>query len=319
MSTAFYSIRTSTYRGDSTFMNAIILEDESLRDGLQFEPQVISLTDKLQLFHLLKKAGLQRIQIGSFVNPKVVPQMADTEAFITEVSDVSGVLVTGLVLNERGLDRAIASRIKHVSLSASVSNSHSLKNVRKSSTEAVETVISLIGKAQRAGVAVRAGIQCAFGCVYEGAIDEEYGVDALVRMSTAGAAELNLADTTGMATPLQIKNFVAKVRNRLPAAELSLHLHDTRGLGIANMVAGYDAGVRIFDTSAGGLGGCPFVKGAAGNVATEDAVNCFESMGISTGIELASICSVAECYEELLGRQLPGRMARVLRVQQSCG
>jgi len=298
--------------------DVVVLEDESLRDGLQFEQQVISLADKLKLFHLLKDAGVKRIQVGSFVNPKVVPQMADTEAFIEQVNDESDVLVTGLVLNERGLDRAIASGIKHVSLSASISNSHSLKNVRKSSAEAVDTVISLIGKAQRARVAVRAGIQCAFGCVYEGAIDEDFGVETLVRMSAAGAVELNLADTTGMATPLQIKSFVAKAEKVLPGAQLSLHLHDTRGLGIANMVAGFDAGVRMFDTSTGGLGGCPFVKGAAGNVATEDAVNLFESMGVSSGIDLVSICHVAEYYEELLGRVLPGRMARVLRVQHSC-
>ncbi len=298
--------------------DVVVLEDESLRDGLQFEQQVISLADKLKLFHLLKDAGVKRIQVGSFVNPKVVPQMADTEAFIEQVNDESDVLVTGLVLNERGLDRAIASGIRHVSLSASISNSHSLKNVGKSSAEAVDAVISLIGKAQRAGVAVRAGIQCAFGCVYEGVIDEDFGVETLVRMSAAGAVELNLADTTGMATPLQIKSFVAKTRKTLPVAELSLHLHDTRGLGIANMVAGFDAGVRIFDTSTGGLGGCPFVKGAAGNVATEDAVNLFESMGISTGIDLGSICAAAEYYEELLGRPLPGRMARVFRVQHSC-
>jgi hydroxymethylglutaryl-CoA lyase len=137
-------------------------------------------------------------------------------------------------------------------------------------------------------------------------------------MSEAGASELNLADTTGMATPLHVRRLVGRTKEALPEATLSLHLHDTRGLGIANMLIGYEAGVRIFDTSAGGLGGCPFVEGAAGNVATEDAVNLFESMGILTGIELSAVCEVAELYEEMLERQLPGRMSRVLKAQNGC-
>jgi hydroxymethylglutaryl-CoA lyase len=137
-------------------------------------------------------------------------------------------------------------------------------------------------------------------------------------MAEAGADELNLADTTGMATPLHITNLITRAKAELPDAALSLHLHDTRGLGIANMVAGYNAGVTIFDTSAGGLGGCPFVKGAAGNIATEDAVNLFEEMGVSTGIDLRKICAVHERYAELLGRELPGRMARVLKTSFSC-
>ena len=299
-------------------MESILLEDESLRDGLQFEKKIFSLADKLTLFNRLKNAGVRRIQVGSFVNPKVVPQMADTDQFVVEVATTPNVLVTGLVLNERGLERAAACGLKHVSLSASVSDSHSRKNVRKSRDEAIDSVLNLIGVANDSGIEVRAGVQCAFGCVYEGAIDEEFAVQTMVKMSEAGAAELNLADTTGMATPLHVKRLVGKTKEALPEAALSLHLHDTRGLGIANMVAGYESGVRIFDTSAGGLGGCPFVKGAAGNVATEDAVNLFESMGISTGIELNAVCEVADLYEEMLDRQLPGRMSRVLKVQNSC-
>ncbi len=318
MSTAFYPGGILKNQGRWTLMDTVVFEDESLRDGLQFEKQVISLADKLKLFNLLKDAGVRRIQVGSFVNPAVVPQMADTEELVDRIGTTPGVLVTGLVLNDRGLDRAVACGLRHVSLSASVSNSHSLKNVRKGCSEAIDSVIGLITKAQDSEISVRAGIQCAFGCVYEGAVSEDFAVETLVRMSAAGAAELNLADTTGMANPLQIRNLVEKTRSALPNAVLSLHLHDTRGLGIANMIAGHQAGVRIFDTSAGGLGGCPFVRGASGNVATEDGVNLFESMGIATGIDLESICAVAECYEALLGRTLPGRMARVLKAQKSC-
>jgi hydroxymethylglutaryl-CoA lyase len=299
-------------------MDSILLEDESLRDGLQFEKKIFSLADKLTLFNRLKNAGVRRIQVGSFVNPKIVPQMADTDQFVLEVVQTPGVLVTGLVLNERGLERAASCGLKHVSLSASVSDSHSRKNVRRSRDEAIDSVLHLIGVANNSGIEVRAGVQCAFGCVYEGAVDEQFAVQTLIRMSEAGASELNLADTTGMATPLHVKRLVGRTKEALPEATLSLHLHDTRGLGIANMLIGYEAGVRIFDTSAGGLGGCPFVEGAAGNVATEDAVNLFESMGILTGIELSAVCEVAELYEEMLERQLPGRMSRVLKAQNGC-
>ena len=222
------------------------------------------------------------------------------------------------MLNPKGLERAIASGLSHISLSASASDAHSQKNVRKSSQEATAAILSLIEDAKRAGLAVRAGIQCAFGCVYEGAIAEDRVVDMLQRMKDAGADEFNLADTTGMAHPRQVAQLVERIHQVQPEAVLSLHLHDTRGLGIANMVAGYASGVRIFDTSAGGLGGCPFVKGAAGNVPTEDAVHLFTAMGATTGIDLQKICKVADRYRELLGRELPGRMSRVLSAMDQC-
>lgn len=299
-------------------MSSVILEDESLRDGLQFERDVIPLEGKLALFERLQSSGVQRIQVGSFVNPKVVPQMADTDEFVSRVIDTPGVLVTGLALNGRGLERAMGCGLQHVSLSASVSDAHSIKNVRKPFLEAVESVAGLIEDAVKGGMAVRAGVQCAFGCIYEGAIPEERVFETFERMAQAGAVEFNLADTTGMANPAQVKKLVTKVGQRFPEIALSLHLHDTRGLAVANMVAGYEAGVRIFDTSAGGLGGCPFVKGAAGNIATEDAVNLFESMDVDTGIHLEKACAASALYEKLLERTLPGRMGRVLKTQQRC-
>lgn len=299
-------------------MKPVLLEDESLRDGLQFEKQTVSTEKKLEIFNSLVQAGVSRIQVGSFVNPTVVPQMGDTDEFVALVKNTPGVMVTGLVLNGRGLERAMACGLEHISLSVSVSDAHSMKNVRKSYMDALESVTELIGLAVQAGIKVRAGAQCTFGCIYEGVIAEERVLEALESMAGAGACEFNLADTTGMANPVQVKKLATKVAQTFPEVGLSLHLHDTRGLAVANMVAGYEAGVRIFDTSAGGLGGCPFVKGAAGNIATEDAVNLFDSMGVDTGIDLEKICLVAEKYEELLGRNLPGRMGRVLKVQKTC-
>ena len=289
-------------------MPDVILEDESLRDGLQFERRYLTLDEKTAIFHLLVGAGVTRIQVGSFVHPKILPQMADTEALIRRVKDTPGVLVSGLVLNAKGLERALTCGLTHVCMSVSVSDTHSRKNVRRPAKEALENMLALIEQAVAAGVTVQAGTQCSFGCVYEGAVPEETVVDALSAMAAAGAAELNLADTTGMANPLQIKRLVRKTEEGIAGIELSLHLHDTRGLGLANLLAGYEAGVRIFDVSAGGLGGCPFVEGAAGNVAAEDAVNLFNQIGVDTGIHLAALCRVVQKYETLLQRALPGRM-----------
>lgn len=293
-------------------MIAVQLEDESLRDGLQLESKVLSLDEKYELFLSLVRAGLARIQIGSFVNPQIVPQMADTEELVKMIGRSDEVLVSGLVLNGRGLERALDCGLQHISLSASVSDAHSRKNVRRPYLEALETTSQLIKEAAAAKIKVRAGIQCSFGCVYEGQIAHARVFDALEKMAAAGAVEFNLADTAGMANPLQVGELAKEAIRRFPELAPSLHLHDTRGFAIANMVAGYQAGVRIFDTSAGGLGGCPFVKGAAGNIATEDAANLFHSMGIATGLDLEKLCATVSLYQALLGRPLPGRFCRLL-------
>jgi hydroxymethylglutaryl-CoA lyase len=301
-------------------MATVILEDESLRDGLQSEQKILSLAEKLAVFRLLAAAGVKRIQAGSFVHPKVIPQLADTDELIRMVRDeIPGVLVTALVLNERGLERALKCGLNHLSMSSSASNSHSMKNVRRSAAEAFAGLLELIRRALESDLRVRAGVQCAFGCVYDGAIAEDRVLEMAGRLAEAGAHELDLADTSGMANPVQVRGLVLKVRAAIPHLPISIHLHDTRGLGLSNMLAAYESGATIFDVSAGGLGGCPFVKGAAGNVAAEDAVNLFEQMGVATGIDLKALCAVVECYEALLGRCLPGRMKRVIRSQEvSC-
>lgn len=290
----------------------LFFEDESMRDGLQMEKRVFSLEEKLQIFQLLKESGVHRIQVGSFVHPKIVPQMADTDELIRAIPREDAHLVSTLILNDRGLERALACGAGHASMSVSVSDAHSMKNARMPAGKALESMTELIKNAMSAGIAVRAGLQCSFGCVYEGAIAEDKVLRATEKMVEAGAREINLADSTGMANPLSIKGLVKKVREAFPAIAVSLHLHDTRGMAIANMFAGYEVGVRIFDTCAGGLGGCPFIRGAAGNIPTEDAVNMFENIGISTGIDLNKLCRVVFFLESRLERSLPGRMKRVL-------
>lgn len=294
----------------------IILEDEALRDGLQMESIIFSLEEKLDLFELLKKAGTPRIQVGSFVHPKVVPQMADTDELIRTLGRQGDTVISALILNKRGLERALNCGVPHVSMSVSVSDPHSRKNARRPAAEALDSMIGLIRSALNAGLAVRAGLQCVFGCVYEGRIPEDAVLKAVEKMAGTGVKEINLADTTGMATPLSIRHLVQRVKKEFPDMAVSLHLHDTRGLGLANMFSGYEVGVRIFDVCTGGLGGCPFVKGAAGNVPAEDAVNMFETMGISTGIDLKMLCEAVAFLENALDRTLPGRMSRVLAHQR---
>jgi len=302
-------------------MVSVVLEDESLRDGLQSEQRIFTLEEKLSIFHLLVDAGVKRLQVGSFVNPKVVPQMADTVDLVKAIrAEGTDVLLTGLVLNDKGLERAMGCGLRHLSMSSSASDAHSQRNVKRPAEEAFTNLLVLIRQALDAGVAVRAGIHCAFGCVYEGAISEDRVVEMAGRLAEVGAGELNLADTTGMANPAQVKRLVGKIRAAAPDLAISAHLHDTRGLGLANTMAAFEAGVTIFDVAAGGLGGCPFVKGASGNVAAEDVVNLFQQVGADTGIDLQALCKVVDRYEELLGRSLPGRMNRVIKsLGATCG
>ena len=294
-------------------MEKVILEDETLRDGLQVEEKVLGLEEKVNIFNLLVDAGVKRIQVGSFVHPKIVPQMADTEELIRLTLKTPGVLITGLILNDKGLERALKCGLNHVSMSVSASDTHSRKNANLSAEKALTSMTNLIRRATAAGLNVRAGVQCAFGCVYEGEIAEDKVVSTSKALALSGATELNLADTTGMANPQQIRRMIHRVKEALPDRKLSLHLHDTRGLGLVNMFAGYEAGVTIFDVATGGMGGCPFVKGATGNVPTEDAVNLFTQINVDVGINLEKLCTVVGKLQEIFERELPGRMYKVFQ------
>lgn len=296
----------------------VLLEDGALRDGLQTEQRIFSLEEKLALFEMLQKAGVPQIQVGSFVHPGIVPQMADTDALVQAIGRPPETIVSALVLNDKGLVRALNCGVGHVNMSVSVSDTHSRKNARRPSQEALADMVPLIKKALKAGLGVRAGLQCVFGCVYEGSISENAVLAAAEQLAGTGVDELNLADTTGMATPVAVDRMIRRLQRKFPQMRLSLHLHDTRGLGLANIWAGYQAGVRAFDVCVGGLGGCPFVKGAAGNVPAEDAVHLFEASGISTGIDLAVLGEAVAFLESRLQRRLPGRMKRVLDSQADC-
>ena len=291
----------------------VVLEDESLRDGLQGETHLFGLEEKLEVVRLLAAAGIRRMQLGSFVHPRTMPQMANTDALTAQVRrQYPDILCTGLVLNEKGLERALQSGLCHVSMSVSLADSHSRSNAGMPAAEALARMQKLISRAVAAGLQVRGGLQCVFGCADAHEIDEAVILSAVARFLAAGATEINLADTAGLAHPRQIRQLVAAVRAGFPETVFSLHLHDTRGLGLVNLYAGLQAGIRLFDVAAGGLGGCPFVPGAAGNVAAEDAVHLIHGLGLRTGIDLEQLCQVADYYQLVLNKSLPGRMYRLL-------
>ncbi len=291
----------------------VVIEDESLRDGLQIEQRAFSVEEKLHFIRGMESCGVRRIQVGSFVHPKWVPQMANTDELIAELEPKPGVTYTALVLNDRGLDRAISAGVKHLSMSISASEEHSLKNTNRTLEQAKADIVPVIERAVAEGIAVRAGIQSALGCGYGGDVPLARVCEIAAMYSTLGVREINIADTSGLGNPRSVTAAVTEVRKVVdPAIAISLHLHDTRGLGIANMVAGLQAGVAIFDAALAGLGGCPFVPGAAGNIATEDAAYALGEMGVSTGIDWKALCSLALEMEGILGRKLPSRMAHVL-------
>lgn len=287
----------------------VLLEDQTLRDGLQNEPRLLSLEGKLEIARLLAAAGVRRLQVGSLVDPRRVPQMAGTEELVALVQrELPGVECTALALNERGLERALGCGLRRLTLSASLADSHSRRNAGCGAGEALERVTGLVGRARDQGITVRAGMQCAFGGDCE-PVPWHQVVAAAGQLVAAGAAEINLADTAGVAGPDEVARLVGGVR-RAVAVPLSLHLHGSLERALANLLAGYRAGVRLFDVALGGLGGCPFVTGAGGNVATEEAAGLFASMRVATDLDLQALAAAAGRIAQLLGPPLRPPAAR---------
>lgn len=281
------------------------------RDGFQFEEAAIPTGLKLEIIQGLMAAGLRHIQVTSFVNPRKVPQMADAEELVQRLPKDPGVCFSGLVLNRVGLERACKSGLSAVEISVSASDSHSRRNTGMPLAVAVAQGQELIRAAVRDGLQVRASVQCAFGCVQEGPVSQERVRDILTAFQSSGAHSLALADTTGMATPPAIKGLLRRVLPVTGALPIGLHLHDTRGLGLVNLMAGLECGVTRFDTAFGGLGGCPFVEGAAGNIATEDTLYLLAALGVETGIDAAAVARCSRRLAAFLGKTLAGKLYRL--------
>jgi hydroxymethylglutaryl-CoA lyase len=265
---------------------------------------------KLALIEDLIEAGVGKIQVASFVHPEYVPQMADAEAVCARLPRRSSVEYRGLVLNKKGLERARAAGLSSVDISVSASDTHSRRNVNRSLSQALDDFATMVALAQQSGMRVRGGIQCAFGCAYEGPVDSERVIEIVKHHLALGVDELALADSTGMANPRQVYELMQMIMPMLGSKPLILHLHDTRGLGLANLLAALACNVAYYDTAFGGLGGCPFIEGSAGNIGTEDALYLLEQMGIETDVDRHKVAQCSRKLEEFLGKPLPGKMYR---------
>ncbi len=287
-----------------------VIHEVGLRDGLQAEKQVIPTATKLAWCEQLIAAQVDVLQIGSFVNPDKMPQMADTDELFRRLNSVPhpGVTLSGLVLNEKGLERALACGVELVCMGVSASDTHSQKNTGMSTAEAQRRIIAIAQAAVKAGKQVQVSVQSAFGCGFEGKIPDERVLGIVRAYLDAGLVNISLADTAGHAHPTQVTRLFGELFKLQPDAKCACHFHDTYGLGMANMYAALALGVRSFETSFGGLGGCPFTKLAAGNVATEDFVHGLQRVGMRGDIQLSVLLGLAREVGTTFGRDLPGRV-----------
>jgi hydroxymethylglutaryl-CoA lyase len=290
----------------------IVIEEQGLRDGLQSEKQFIPTNKKLEIIGMVADAGIKRIQVTSFVHPKLVPQMADAEEICKGLDHSRDVLYSGLVLNTKGLERAAGAGLKHVAASISASDTHSRKNANASLPEARQRIGEMIKTGKKHGLMIRGGLQCVFGCRFEGRIDPMVVFDMIKEQLDLGIDEIALADSTGMANPISIQEISGKVIELSEDKPVFLHLHDTEGKGLANALAAMQVGVAHFDTAFGGTGGCPFIKGASGNISTEDMAFMAGQMGVETGVDVDKIAAISRSLEANFSKQFSGKMHRVI-------
>ena len=294
-----------------TTSDSVGIVEMAPRDGLQNESTILSTADKVELVERAVRAGARRIEVTSFVNPARVPQMADADEVMAALPRPVGVSYAGLVMNERGLDRALAARVDEVDVVVVATDTFCRRNQGMDTAEACTQAAALVRRAREAGAATTITVGAAFGCPFEGEVPEDRLREVVRRVADAGADELALADTIGVAVPSDVSSRLALAAELVRAdVPLRLHLHDTRHTGVANAVAAHAAGVRTLDASIGGTGGCPFAPNATGNVATEDLVYLFDRMGVRTGIDLAATTATTSWLEERLGKRLPGAILR---------
>lgn len=293
-------------------MTRVVLHEVGPRDGLQMEPQVVPLAKKEAWIRSLLTSGMDIIQVGSFVHPEKVPQMADTDELFRRLKagPAPPALLSGLVLNEKGLERGLACGVDLFCMGASASETHSRKNTGMGTDEATRRIIGAARQAVAAGKKVQVSVQSAFGCGFEGPIPEERVLRMVGAYLAAGLRNVSLADTAGHARPDQVERVFAAVRRLDPGAECACHFHNTYGLGMANLYAAMRAGVTSFETSFAGLGGCPFTKVAAGNVATEDFVHALHLQGLRLDVNLDRLIDIARDVAAHFGREMQGYVYR---------
>lgn len=272
------------------------------RDGLQNEAGFVPTGAKVRFIELLSEAGFEAVETTSFVSPRAVPQLADAEEVFRAIRRRPGVRYPVLVPNLKGLERALKAGAREVAVFTAASETFNLKNINMSIDRSLEVIAEVVREARAAGLWVRGYISVCFGCPYEGKVDPEKVLTVAARLAELGVAEVSLGDTIGVATPRQVEETVGRVLKELPAERLALHFHDTRGTALANVLTGLLMGISVFDSSAGGLGGCPFAPGASGNLATEDLLYMLHGMGVETGVDLAKVMDATRYILGVLNR-----------------
>lgn len=277
------------------------------RDGLQNEEQHVKTQDKVRLIESLAAAGLKNIEITSFVSPKWIPQLADGAEVAKAIKLPGDVTVSALVPNLKGYESAKSAGLNYIALFMSATESHSKKNINKGIDEAIATLKEVSTQARADKMRIRCYLSVVFACPYEGAVAPEQVERVVCGLLNIDVDEVSLGDTIGAATPNQVVRLIKLLSRQIDLDKLALHFHDTRGTALANVVAGLESGIRIFDSSLGGMGGCPYAPGAAGNLATEDLVYMLNGMGIKTGVDLEKLVDSGSLAQEILGKKLPGR------------
>lgn len=290
--------------------NTVELVEVSARDGLQNESELLSTEQKLELVARSVAAGLKRLEVASFVNPKKVPQMADAAEVMAGLPQNDGVTYIALALNRRGFERAAESGAREVNFVLAASDTFAMRNSGATSLDLVNALAEVVGLARDAKIRVSATISVAFGCPFEGEVPAERVNDIVRRAGDTGVFEIALADTIGVGVPSQVRDLFGKAKISAPGVQLRAHFHNTRNTGVVNALAAYEAGVRVIDGSLAGVGGCPFAPGAAGNVATEDLVYLYERMGVATGVDLDGAIDTAKFIAHALKKTTPGMVSK---------
>jgi hydroxymethylglutaryl-CoA lyase len=288
----------------------VTLCEVGTRDGFQIEPDFIPTEQKVEVIDLLSAAGVPRIEVTSFVHPKVVPQLRDAEEVMARITRRPGTRYAALVPNDKGAVRAIEAGVDAIHTVVSASESHNLANVNMTIAESLDKLGAVMQVAARAKLHVGCGISTSFGCPFEGDVPLAQLERVVGRLVDMGARAIGLADTTGMANPRQVSRVLEHLMPRFAGVEWTLHTHDTRAMAIPNILAALEHGVTNIDASIGGLGGCPFAPGASGNVCSEDLVHCLHAMGVQTGIDLDRLLGVSRRVQEIVGRTLPGQIVK---------
>lgn len=291
-------------------MSEIELLEVGPRDGLQLESTILSTEDKAELIGRLVAAGVKRIEVTSFVNPKKVPAMADAEPLLAALPRTPGVSFTGLVLNSKGFDRALASGCDEIGMVVVASETFNRRNQGVSTDESIQAWLEIAAAARRSGVRAQITISAAFGCPFEGEVPLERVMDIAMKVAEAEPYEICFADTIGVGVPMQVTSMLERARTLLPKQRLRCHFHNTRNTGFANAMAAVNAGATVLDASIGGIGGCPFAPAATGNIASEDLLYMLERCGVRTGVSLPAMIETARWLEGKLGRTVPGMLAK---------